>query len=820
MGVKNISNINRALAVVLMVIMACSNPLQTLLPTNGVPAGNTDVLTGQPAEASAAEKKDPYVREVRLAVDKDAAKAKQILEDDGYEVIDQDLNEKAGSFWNSIGDQAVYMGFKRTADASKAIREMKTMNMLGKYSYTELKEWIAENKADAKKKCASVFAVVREYRENLKHGDKIAEKSREILDRFVEDDSGMKVGEFLISNSCDEESLIKILVEGNTDLVAVILKCLVMGAEDKNDTWLERLSMITKSSLNREYARLLYGVDKVTDGEKKAEIEKYLAADYDEAARTILANWDGLRAELIDPEAETELTDEEQGFLEEDEFLDNYVECVEKNSEIRGNILKDRLKELPYSGKSLYDLFSLNKSYFEKDITRLYPVAAAMTDGQRMMCGYSNLADLANLAMARINLRETGEADFSMYDEMTESIPECSVYLGIERDMFGDGAAMTSRATTEFKSAGADAGNTAWVVFGVSAFATVGLLYLADSIYKKVDSMKSELAELTDSIAKQKKYFFEQFQLKNMGVSGDWETWEEGINYEIKDGKYITRADELQDKKQVLEKTTGETYHTAKLMLAATIITAIIATTSFIIAEIRSHNRTQTSIPEIMVDKDVESDYGKYVAYRAVKWNRDRDDDTGRGDRGDLNGDAANQWLALYTTTDKTMGAPILADGIMVKKGIHDGDIVPGPGYYPITLFGHESVQNILEFSFNDHFSGIYIWYKRGEEAETLVDDTETDETEVDETEADDADETEDVEDADAEDEAGEAVSGSADDLTGSNVNHGSAVMLLVTVGAGVCLIAFMVVLYFRKKKAATIESKADSDSDDKDYGD
>ena len=309
-----------------MAIMACVGPLQTLSPANGdggystgkdsISADETDALTGLPAVALAAEKKEPYMREVRLAVDKEPEKAKQILIDAGYEVLDQDLNQTAGSMWNAIGDQAVYMGFKRTADASKAIRDMKTMNMLGKYSYTELKEWVEENKADAKKKCAPVFALLKDFRDNLNQGDRIAGKARELLNRFVEDDSGMKIGDFLISNKCDDESLVKVLVEGNTELVAVMLKCLVMGAEDRDNTWLERLSTTTKSSLTRQYARLLYGVDKVSDSERKAVIEKHLESEYYEAATKLLANWDSLREELIDPEAETELTEEETAFLE------------------------------------------------------------------------------------------------------------------------------------------------------------------------------------------------------------------------------------------------------------------------------------------------------------------------------------------------------------------------------------------------------------------------------------------------------------------------------------------------------------------------
>ena len=168
--------IKRGIAVGLIALMACVNPLQTLSPANGTSTGNIDALTGLPTEASAAEKSDPYVGEVRLAVDKDAAKAKQILEDAGYEVIDQDLNEKAGSFWNKQGDQAVYLGFKRTADEDKAIRDMKTMNMCGKYSYSDLSKWVKNNRQTAKAKCEPLRIVCDEFKNSVKEGDLIAKK--------------------------------------------------------------------------------------------------------------------------------------------------------------------------------------------------------------------------------------------------------------------------------------------------------------------------------------------------------------------------------------------------------------------------------------------------------------------------------------------------------------------------------------------------------------------------------------------------------------------------------------------------------------------
>ena len=161
-------NIKRGIAVGLIAIMAVVNPLQTLQPTGA--AG-----TGAPAVAKAAETdKAPYIGEVRLAVDKDEDRAKQILTDAGYEVYDQNLNEGAGSIWNKQGTQAVYMGYKRTADEKKAIRDMKTMNMLGRYSSSDLQNWINENRSTAKEKVQPILKALKEYRINVKNGDPIA----------------------------------------------------------------------------------------------------------------------------------------------------------------------------------------------------------------------------------------------------------------------------------------------------------------------------------------------------------------------------------------------------------------------------------------------------------------------------------------------------------------------------------------------------------------------------------------------------------------------------------------------------------------------
>ena len=151
-------------------------------------------------------------------------------------------------------------------------------------------------------------------------------------------------------------------------------------------------------------------------------------------------------------------------------------------------------------------------------------------------------------------------------------------------------------------------------------------------------------------------------------------------------------------------------------MLGITILLAIVTTTMYIISQREKHNRKQLAIPTVIVDRDVESTITGYVAYSCVLWNRDRNDDSGRDDRGDLNGDAGDQWLALYTTTDKAMGTPILADSIVAKTGKAGGENVPsGDGYEPLSMFGNESVQNLVDeqYSYNDSVNGIYVWYIR-----------------------------------------------------------------------------------------------------------
>ena len=73
-----------------------------------------------PTIASAAEDK-LYISEVYLSYGDTPDKAKQWLKDNDYEILDQDLNEKAagGISWLGLtfsGERYVYLGYKTTTD--------------------------------------------------------------------------------------------------------------------------------------------------------------------------------------------------------------------------------------------------------------------------------------------------------------------------------------------------------------------------------------------------------------------------------------------------------------------------------------------------------------------------------------------------------------------------------------------------------------------------------------------------------------------------------------------------------------------------------
>ncbi len=675
------NRIKRAIAVGLIAITASINPMQTLQPT--AMKNNT---------AKAAESgKAPYVGEVRLSVDKSAKKAKKILADDGYEIIDQDLNEDAGSFLNSLGDQAVYMGIKRTADEKKAIRDMKTMNMLGKYSYTDLKNAIQTEKTKAKKLYEKLKGALKEYKMNYNNGDFVAKQSYKLLNFIREDDSGKTVGDLFLEE-VKEEDLITMLAQGSTPVVAVILKELSMACDVGNadgELWTDRLSEVNsyKEILNR-YAKEIYGTDSVKSDQKE-QVEKMVKADLDAPANVILSRWDEIRGMFTDLKDTEEIEEELQ---DRDQTSEEFAELSEDMNNVT---IADYLKSIKYGKKTLYSYFTLPKSTFEKDITRLYPFVYALSEAQRGIIEYMDFDSIFQAAMTRMGVRDgkknTEKQAEKKMEDMYKDLKEVSLYEGVDRDMYGENAAMTSRATSKWSSGGAE-----------------------DEKMSKFEGMLLFMAVFTG-------FFVVLFTVDQilLPIIVEWVT---GIDLLFKDNVKLI----LKNKAVVV----SSIKYLALISGTLFLIVGIWEFVKYVSNKIEEANVKQLPIPEVMVDFDVENNAGKNVTYHSVKWNKMRVEKGelpwDRADRADLNGDAAKQWLALYTTTDPTLGDPILADSIIAKKG-PDGKNTP-MGYVPLTNFGSESIQNLVDekYCFNDNVGGIWMCYQKGN-ANAVIDDTEGD---------------------------------------------------------------------------------------------
>ena len=753
--------INRGIALGLMALMACVNPLQTLSPSN------------EGAVVKAAGKDAPYVGEVRLAVDDKADKAKQILIDAGYEVVDQDLNEEAGSFWNDLGDQAVYMGIKRTDDESKAIRDMKTMNMLGKYSYSDLETRLKENRSKAKEIYIKLNTAINEYSKNYKAGDLAALEAHNLMNMYREDDSGKLIGDFFLEDNT-EEQIIKLLAEGNVFNITAIGKSLSHGAEEKTDegaTWLDRISKVTSyNMIVKRYAKKMYGTENVL-GEKKEQVEKAIESDLDDTARTLLANWNDIRSTFTNGKENEE---------EVEEFLDNESErdnAIEFSKDLANLTTIDYSKVIPYGKKTLYDLFTVPAATFRKNIKNLYPLVYALSDGQRALADTMEISDLFHAAVMRKVAKVEKKDIEKRIDEVGEKIASegepLSVYEGVDRDQFSENAAMTSRATANMSSTeGDDRIND--MVYRYLIHSVLGVAILSAIIAVSAHYSLKYALDRVDTL------YTLVYQ-----VSANDEYWEFTSREMV-----IDHLERYQQQVKILP-------YIKWIAIGISVIAAVVSAVMYYIDQKQKYNHYQLPIPEVLVDYDVENEAGRYVTYHVVKWNKTRELQDGekssdRADRADLNGDAAREWLALYTTTDKAMGDPILADGITARVGNNEMPTANENGtYVPLTMFGQAGIQNLVDaaYSYNDEVGGIYLWYQKALKADG------TDEL---------------IDDTDKDDQAGNSDtpsgvlkqdSGAAADVTGSNIGGGISALIGTFCAIGGFVVGILFMYFYRKKR-------------------
>ena len=150
-----------------------------------------------PLQTVGAAEKGKYVSEVYVAYGKDADAAKKVLGDKGFTPVEGNLNDGGKTY--------AMMGYKTTDDIRDSITDLAVMNMRGDYSVEDYKKLLKGQKTEIAEFLEEFMAVIQEYRANLKAGKAKATYVHDVLNNYTEDDTGMKMGDLLNSETLQDK---------------------------------------------------------------------------------------------------------------------------------------------------------------------------------------------------------------------------------------------------------------------------------------------------------------------------------------------------------------------------------------------------------------------------------------------------------------------------------------------------------------------------------------------------------------------------------------------------------------------------------------
>ena len=594
-----------------------------------------------PVAAFAAEKTE-YVKEFRLSTASTDAAAKQWLIDNGYTVIGTNLN-------HNTRKDPVYLGYKTTYDPNEAITDMAVMFENGGYSFTEYETALKAQKADIEDMLSAFVVAIEEYVANYKAGKKNAVAAYNMMNRFVEDDSGLLLGDFLIKYVNDLSQLTKLFMQSNQMVLSYLYYMFALACTDYNmdSNWLQKFS-------------------------EADPFGEYDPVEYTDLARDIYTAWKDIGSELAIAKKLFE-------YIAEYGSADEYREAVgeEQFAEDMSYMnLYTVIASYQYDRKNMVEYFLQDPN--EIGVEDLYPLLSALTPGQ-LECvknvGFKPLIEYAIMEEAEIeNLADN--FDKVLADKGITGT--YSVYSNVDRSLFSaEGIALTSQALRESASTGEsswykgniDRGLEIALISIVGSTVALGLACVARAAVV-VSRVQNVMAGFTA--------FAEQF-------SGWYSTAELAqfyglpVNYQASAG-IVTKI------------AAGVCFGIALISLA-------------VLLALEYYNYTHkdySPIPRIIVDHVLTDDDEYYLNYYCV---RDQ-----AGELGDLNAWSGQRWNALYFTTDKRAGDPIRADSISVKLKSNSPD---DAATYSVHYFGETAAADMNRYTLKSTSPAIYMFFKR-----------------------------------------------------------------------------------------------------------
>ncbi len=668
--------------------------------------------------AFAATSKQEYISELILCSASSADEAKTKLAEQDYELLSTE----------AVSNSGMYIGYKSTNDPDEAVTGISAMNMEGKYSFSDYEILMDKMKENVSATVEGLIPMIAAYRTNYNNGSALAVTVHDVLNKFYEDDSQTKMGDYLLNCDLkDTSALTKVFMQGYSSFIVDIQQLLFIAGESSGDQkWIEKMGNSDVDFLLDKY------IDSYPTPNKAYQA---LAAKYGDTADSIRSTWNTfyenlekiksqyfqddslkLNSDVVDEKldaaekaAENEITDDMTDKEKVDAFL-NESDAMAVTDNLIDVSLIDYLDGIEYDGGTMLDFFMRDES--EVDDSELYTLAYFM--------GNSRSAQVNNVGLQQVMSRamvDGDDVDQTMLDDIIKSLEafeQVSIYEGVDRSLFEDGIALTS-ATNQKSSASAsswwdglfsrafvnDADYKWYDLLALYVLPTVasGLiwagLHIGTTLYDKpIRLAEAARKSFAMGIEEGERIFTASretlYELRNTPKTLGYAAYGKGA---VANGVGFKIACGLKAAFFVL-----------------TIAFAVATLVKVFINIYTDDSKTYTAVPSHIVDT-VSTDNGDdYVSYTAVQ-----NTDSKAGDLYNYKGKGG--WMVLYTTKDKSVGAPLTTD-VKIVKGSTNAPL----DYDNVSMFGETDALNLTSkdyTSVDDTANGTYMYVSRGDVSTT-----------------------------------------------------------------------------------------------------
>ena len=666
-----------------------------------------------PLQTSAAASGSKYVSEVYVAYGKNAAAAKKTLEDKGFTPVEGNLNDGGRTY--------AMMGYKTTDDIRESITDLAVMNMRGDYSVEDYKKLLKGQKTEIAEFLTEFMAVIKEYRANLKDGKTKATYVHDLLNNYIEDDTGMKMGDLLNSETLQDKvgieksieaenpenlpNLITILMQGNTQVIKSIETLLSMATDTSFNTWLDRFDMVDydgvlglveneRPELNTEAKQIQY-VDNVYG--ETADLLAVESAKLGEQLNDY--RFSGyLIGNTTDKQIRNRFGDIDNDLNAKTEYL-NWL-TIGTIYEGLDNFEGDRFKK-----GELLSFFTDPEDYI--DPSEVYiPMAYALSEGQRYGLPFISFMQLMTFSfVSEEGWKKYADQSTSGFDKMVE----ISVYQNIDRGVYKDdgSVALTGAAQRANNTAAGTIGDqenqmdTFSKITAISWAATAGLCVATFVSLAFMDS-RINAYEASPFYGYKEAVFDSEMYDDILNNESVMDLTEKITKCPTDDGQYAQKLATLNSARFSVV--------LAGIMIIATVTLAVISGVLTIIDLCRDKSIEQLPIPNYLVDNYTDADGGSYpLNYKAVECNRMEyfgDDYTKqKGNCADLMADEGKQWLVLYASKNSKAGKPLTPDFVLQKS-----NQAPAGHEGFIHLFGEKGAVNVISSAFKNYSTFSTVW--------------------------------------------------------------------------------------------------------------